>query len=152
MKTDEHTIGKWISILYRYGQNYISKRLEPYNIGSGQYIFLMHLYKNDGISQENLSDKLKMDKATTAKALKKLEEEGYINREIDCSDKRAYQIFITPKALEIRQIIHATIKSWEEILSRGLSKEETDMVNNILKKMAENAAGFHKTGKNCNSG
>ena len=75
---DNHSapLRSWLSILYRYGRSHISKVLEPYNIGSGQYIFLMVLLKNNGISQEELSDYLKIDKATTAKAVRKLEQAG----------------------------------------------------------------------------
>ena len=46
----------------RYRQNYLSKRLDPFNIGSGQYFFLLVLSKNNGNSQEGLSDFLKMIK------------------------------------------------------------------------------------------
>ena len=138
-KNTESSIGRWISILYRYGQSYISKQLESYNIGSGQYIFLIILFRNDGISQEKLSEHLKIDKATTAKAIKKLAAEGYIKREIDSLDKRAYKVFLTPKALAIKPIVQDAIKSWEELLTSGLSENEIVLIKQLLDKMAKNA-------------
>jgi len=60
---DQEFIGKAISYLYRYGQIYIGKKIEPYGIGSGQFPFLMRLYREDGINQESLSDYLKLIRA-----------------------------------------------------------------------------------------
>jgi DNA-binding MarR family transcriptional regulator len=133
------SIGRQISILYRYGQSYISKKLEAYNIGSGQYIFLSALDRNDGISQEELSAYLKIDKATTAKAVKKLNEAGYICRDIDSSDKRAYKVFLTAKAIAVIPVIQEAVRSWENMVSSGLTKEEKQLMGELLHKMAQNA-------------
>lgn len=136
----KYSINRWISILYRYGQSHISKQLEFYNIGSGQYIFLLALYKKDGISQEEISDYLKIDKATTAKAIKRLEKEGYIKRDIDSKDKRAYRVFLTQKALDINPIIRDILKKWSAVLSEGLTEDEKSIMLDLLSRMAENAS------------
>ena len=65
MSSNRRSVGKYISILYRYAQSYIATHLKPLGIGSGQYMFLVALYKNDGYSQEQLSQSLMIDKATT---------------------------------------------------------------------------------------
>lgn len=137
---NEHSIARWISILYRYGQGYIGKNIESYNIGSGQYIFLIALYRKEGISQEQISEYLKVDKATTAKAIKRLEKEGYIRRAIDENDKRAYKIYLTQKALNIKSELYDVIREWESMLSSGLSENEKEIFMKMLKNMAENAS------------
>jgi DNA-binding MarR family transcriptional regulator len=139
LSCDSSSVGRWISILYRYRQNYLSKRLDPFNIGSGQYFFLLVLSKNNSISQEGLSDFLKIDKATTAKAVKKLEEEGYVARDVDDMDKRAYRVYLTPKGWEILPIIEKNIRDWERLVTDGLSKEESRLLEGLLEKMARNA-------------
>ena len=139
MKDNEVSIVQYISILYRNGQSYFTKRLGSLNIGSGQYVFLMTLYRKGGISQEELSSYLKIDKGTTAKAIRKLEDEGYLVRNIDLKDKRAYKIFLTPKALDVIPTIQVATKDWENIITSGLSEEESLWVEQILHKMAHNA-------------
>jgi DNA-binding MarR family transcriptional regulator len=138
------SINRWLSILYRYGQVYISKQMESYNIGSGQYIFLLALYKKDGISQEEISDHLKIDKATTAKAIKRLEGEDYIKRDINFKDKRAYKVFLTQKALDIKPVIKNILKNWSDILSEGLSEDEKSTVLDLLSRMAKNAFKYYE--------
>lgn len=71
MIQSDKSVGRYISILYRQAQAYISSQMKQYNIGSGQYSFLLVLYRNDGISQEELSDQLMIDKGTTARAIDK---------------------------------------------------------------------------------
>lgn len=138
MNDNQSSIGRQISILYRYGQSYISKKLEAYNIGSGQYIFLAALHRKDGISQEELSASLKIDKATTAKAVKKLIESGYIRRDIDSSDKRAYKVFLTAKAMAVIPAVQKAVKEWENMVCSGLADKEKRLIEELLHKMAQN--------------
>lgn len=142
MENNESSIARYISILYRYGQSYFAKRLEFLNIGSGQYVFLMTLFRKGEISQEELSNYLKIDKGTTAKAIKKLEYEGYLLREIDIRDRRAYKISLTQKAFEAIPSIQAAAKDWEKILTSGVSETERLLVEQAFQKMAENAYKF----------
>ena len=76
-KGNKH-IGKYISQLYRKGSVFINKEVSEYGIGSGQFMFLLELYINDGKNQEEIAETLKIDKGTTARALKKLEEQQAI--------------------------------------------------------------------------
>ncbi|WIM43099.1 MarR family winged helix-turn-helix transcriptional regulator [Methanosarcina mazei] len=48
-----------IAHIYRSHLAYMAKELEDYGIGSGQFDFLMVLYRKDGISQEALAKILK---------------------------------------------------------------------------------------------
>ncbi|MDK2799801.1 MAG: hypothetical protein PWP27_1097 [Clostridiales bacterium] len=144
MRDKNKSIGRWISILYRYGQCYFEKELRPYKIGSGQFIFLLALLEQDGISQESLSNHLNIDKGTTARAIKKLEAAGYIVRRTDPDDKRANRVYVTEKALEIRAILGNITKKWTDLLSVDFTAEEKEIIIDLLKRMSQNAASFIK--------
>ena len=47
-KSNRH-IGKYISLLHRKGSIFINRELSNYGIGSGQFMFLLELYIQDGI-------------------------------------------------------------------------------------------------------
>ncbi|MDA8442857.1 MAG: MarR family transcriptional regulator [Peptococcaceae bacterium] len=127
-------------MLYRCGQIFLGRELRSYSLGSGQYPFLLALYKNDGISQEELSDYLKIDKATTAKAIKKLADEGFVTRRTDNRDKRAYKLCLTDKALLLKPAMHAVASSWEQLLYTGLTAQERVQAEQLLGKMSGNTA------------
>lgn len=133
------SIGKWISVLYRQGQTYITNELKPYRIGYGQFPYLNILFDRDGIHQEQMSKMLDTDKATTGRALKKLEDEGYVIRVRDINDRRAYKVFLTPRGQKMQPVIHKILSQWTYILSHGFSKEENDRVKQLLGRMYQNA-------------
>ncbi len=132
----EDPVGKYISQIYRKGNAFFSKKFEKYSIGSGQFMFLANLYRNNGLNQEELAEILNIDKGTTARAIKKLEEEGFIKREKDENDKRAYKLYVTQKAENIKEEIFEILREWEEILLCDLSEEEVIIIKSLLKKIS----------------
>lgn len=135
-------VGKGISMLYRYGQIYINDALKRYNISSGQYLFLINLYENEGINQDHLSELLKIDKATTARAVRRLVEEGYVLRKINPQDKRSYELYVTKEGHKLKEPITHVLRSWRAITQKGLSEEETELFLQILEHMKDNALTY----------
>jgi DNA-binding MarR family transcriptional regulator len=138
----DNELGRWISILYRYGQSYLSKKMEPYSIGRGQLIILLYLNRNDGLSQQDLTEYVKIDKGCIAKSIKSLEDEGYITRSTDPDDRRAVKVFLTQKARGTMPVIKDVIKNWESALVSGLKDDEKLLAEQILYKMAKNAYNY----------
>lgn len=129
-------IGKLISYISRQNQKNLAKRLKPYQIGGGgQHSFLKEILLNPGINQDQLTTDLKFDKATTARAVKHLEETGYITRRVDTNDRRSYQLYPTQKGLDFGPILKEILVSFDQQLTGGLSDEEKDTLTTLLKKL-----------------
>ncbi len=133
------SFGKYTSVLYRYTQMIITDRLKAYGLGSGQYLFLIAIHKAEGISQKDLTKKLNVDKATTAKALHKLEELNYIERIKDPMDKRFYCIHLTQKGKDFMPILAEHLGEITTILSHGMSEEDIESTRANFEIMIENA-------------
>ena len=131
-------IGRYISQIHRKGNSFITKEISKFGIGSGQIMFLMQLYKKDGISQEELSENLNIDKGTTCRAIKKLEEEEFLIRVKDENDKRAYKLYLTQKSKDMEENIKNILHEWESNISKELSQEEVEVLLNLLKKICIN--------------
>ena len=127
-------IAKYISEIQRMGNIFFLKELSYLGLGYGQFNFLMELYKKDGVRQEDLSLNLKIDKGTTARAIKKLEVEGFIIRIPDDNDRRAYRIFLTDKGLNHKNDVYNVAKRWEENLTKKLTVKEKEVMLSLLKK------------------
>ena len=136
-ETKRAPIGKYISQIYRKGNSFISKEISKFGIGSGQIMFLIELYKNDGISQEELSEILNIDKATPGRAIKKLEKEELLIKVKDENDKRAYKLYLTEKSKSIEDNIKNALNEWEKHISKELSQEEVNILINMLKKICK---------------
>lgn len=120
----KETLTKYINIINRYHQIIINHELKPYGLGSGQYFFLLNIYENQGISQKELSNLVKTDKATTAKALKRLEEENYIYRVVDEVDKRYHKLFTTEKGVSFIPKLIEILNKGTKMMSNGMSEEQ----------------------------
>ncbi|WP_199533628.1 MarR family winged helix-turn-helix transcriptional regulator [Romboutsia maritimum] len=131
-------IGKYISQLYRKGSSFIAKGLSSEGIGSGQLMFLLELYRQDGITQDDLTERLNIDKGTTARALKKLEEKEIIVRLKNERDKRVNNIYLTDKGIDAKYRVYKVLDEWDGVLSQNLTIEEKKIVLELLKKICIN--------------
>ena len=137
---NQESIGRLAAIVYRYSQVHMNNELKKYNIGIGQIYFLKKLFKKDGINQEQLAESLTLSKATSTRAIKKLEKGGYIIRKKDNTDKRAYNVFITKKGKKLEHIFKNISSDWTETLLSGFTEDEKEFFFNFLKKAIENAS------------
>ncbi|WP_048126582.1 MarR family transcriptional regulator [Methanosarcina sp. WH1] len=135
-------MGKIISYIYRNQRIFLDRELEPYGIGSGQFSFMMSLMVKEGGRQEDLARKYKMDKATAAWAIKKLEDAGYVCRQQDPEDKRAYRVFVTEKGRSMEEKMMEIALKWDSIVLSGFSKEEKQLQAAFLERMGQNVSGI----------
>ena len=136
------SVGRIISCIHRYTQIHLNNKLKCFKIGIGQLNFLMKLYNKDGINQETLAHCLKIDKATSARAIYKLEKEGFVLRKKDKIDKRAYKIYLTKKAKDLQLKIRNITKEWTNILLTDFSEKEKKLLFSFLERIAQNATLF----------
>lgn len=135
-------IGRYISYLHRLGASFLSKEYNQYEIGFGQYQFLLRLYLRDGISHEDLTEQVCVDKATTTRAIKRLEEKGFVEVMTNEKDKRKYNIYLTKKALDQKEEILDISKKWEKQLTDGLKQDELDQLFYLLRKITRYNSGY----------
>ena len=137
-ENQEIHIAKYISRLHKEGKSFVNKEVSKYGIKSGQVFFLIDLYKKDGRSQEDIAESLHMDKATTARALSKLEEEGLVKREKDKEDKRFNSIYLTEKSKGLKDDIYGVINQWHNKMGDCLTHDEEVLLKKLLEKVCNN--------------
>ena len=91
--------------LYAASRNVISlytPLLKPLGLTYTQYIVFLVLWEKDGITVGELCDKLMLDNGTLSPLLKKMQQEGYIERKRSEEDERIVVITLTAagKALQ----------------------------------------------------
>lgn len=129
-------IGKLISYIHRLNQKSLSKDLAPYGIGGGgQHSFLKAILINPGINQDQLTHLLKFDKATTARSMKQLEQEGYIVRKADPNDRRSLLVYPTDKAEQFHPVLAQLLDASNNRLMQPLTEEEGDQLISLLNKV-----------------
>ena len=135
------SIGRRIWVIHRHSQAWLDRELDHYGIGCGQLRFLMEIYTEDGINQEQLTERLRVDKATTARAVRKLEELGYLERTRDPEDRRVYHLHLTSSGKELGPVVLETRQALTDRLTAGLSEEERAALRSYLDRLVHNIAG-----------
>lgn len=137
----EH-IGKSLSILYRIHQKNLAKRLKAYGFGNGTlHSYLLAIIRKPGLTQEQITNETKFDKATTARSVKQLEEAGYVERVVDEQDRRSYLLYPTERAIAFFPQLQVILAETNQELIRGLSEEERLQLQALLHTLYEQHQG-----------
>lgn len=138
-------IGKWISILHRQSQIYLTQELKPYGLNSSEYIYLVNLStEGEVVNQKQLTDMIIVDNALTTRALNSLEKKGYIIREKSKVDQRAYHIMLTEKGINVQPRILEILENWTNSISQGMNESERKSMIQSLMGMSDNAVQITK--------
>lgn len=122
----------FISLIYKKHAKYLNKKVKDFNLTFGLYPFLIEIYKNDGISQEDLAKILFLNESTVTRNLDKLEKKGFIKR---TPDKRKKIITITDEGSEVVKEVMNYEENWDEIIKKDLTEDEFIIFKKILIKI-----------------
>ena len=106
----------------------------------GQYLYLVRICENPGIIQEKLAEMIKVDRTTTARAIKKLESNGMIERLEDKENKKIKKLYPTKKGAEIYPFIIRENNYSNAVALNGLSDEEAKQLKYLLNKVCKNVS------------
>lgn len=125
------------SILHRQSEVFLSRRLANLGLSSNQFVYIMCLCEHPGISQEQLSHLLRIDKGSVAKSVHQLSDQGYIARTVSETDKRQYKLLPTEKATGVYEQLREIVLEYERYITRDLTPIETDILRSLLEKLTE---------------
>ena len=89
--------------------------------------------------QRDIERALNYSNPTVTGLLNRLEQKGFIVRQVDPEDSRARIISLTDKALEIIGEIYQSIRQTEQMLLDGFSEEDIQTLQPLMARMAKNA-------------
>ncbi len=142
MINDKPTIAKLASHIYRHTQAYANEVLEKYQLSSGTYPFLLVLHTQEGINQNQISRYLSIDKSMSARAIQKLIQLGYLRKEGDSGDSRAFKLYLTDRGREIVPFVKKKLQCWNQVITQNLNEQELEKVIDILNKVLQNAKKY----------
>ena len=136
-------ITRWISITERCAMLYRNIAFKDIDLLPSHHMYIYYLCNHsDGVSQDALAKKVYVNKSSVARSIKTLIDAGYVYREVNPNDKRAYKVFPTKKAYDTLPYIKEVMGKFNEIITSNLSSEEVDKLNELLTKVANNASSY----------
>lgn len=136
---DDIPLGALVSLVNRSKFVFLNNRLRPLGLSAGQFPVLMLLAREQNIMQDRLVRHYNLDKGTIARAVRKLEDGGYIRRITDPDNRRAVRLFLTGEGERVIPLLQAINRDWEILVSASLSKDEGRALLSLMRRVAMNS-------------
>ncbi|MED1738938.1 MarR family transcriptional regulator [Bacillus swezeyi] len=111
---------------------------KEHDLTKGQYLYLVRICENPGIIQEKLAEMIKVDRTTAARAIKKLEMKGFIERKDDEHNKKIKKLFPTEKGKKVFPFIKSENDHSNRVALEGFSEREVETIFNLLQRVRKN--------------
>ncbi|APW71643.1 MarR family transcriptional regulator [Sphingopyxis granuli] len=136
----ENSIGYLARITFRSFSRLLERGTLSHGVSSGQWRFLRQLWREDGITQRELSERVGMREPTTVVALKGLEKAGFITRRKTDADRRKTFIYLTPHAKKLEILLAPINAEVHQIATRGMSDDEVAQLQALMRRVIANLA------------
>ncbi|MDO8227452.1 MarR family transcriptional regulator [Bacillus cabrialesii] len=104
----------------------------------GQYLYLVRIYENPGIIQEKLAEMIKVDRTTAARAIKKLEMQGFIQKRPDEQNKKIKKLYPTEKGKKVYPLLRREGEHSMEVALSGFTPEEKETICKLVHRVRKN--------------
>jgi len=111
---------------------------KEFDLTKGQYLYLVRICENPGIIQEKLAEMIKVDRTTAARAIKKLEIQGFIEKKNDEENKKIKKLYATDKGEEVYPFLKKEGEYTDKVALSGFSLKETETMHQLLQRVRKN--------------
>lgn len=108
------------------------------NLSNLQFLYVVRIYEHPGIIAEQLANLIKVDRTTLARAVRRLDKQGYVYRESDPDNKKIKHLYVTEKGKQIYPFIIRENSHSNEVALQGFTPEEAQQVHDYLKRIRQN--------------
>ena len=114
------------------------KRISPHGVSLGTFWILRILWDEDGVTQSQLIQRVRMKGPTIVGTVAQLEREGLVTRTADASDSRKKLISLTPKGHALRNIILPITEDVNKRALKGFAAAERNQLKDMLRRLRLN--------------
>lgn len=131
-------LGYLLGVSSRFIKRKMDKELLRYSLTTSQWAVIKLLSKEDGLTQVQIAQKLKGDKATAGSVILNLHEKQYVDKMLGQNDKRAYVISLTKKGRDAVEEINLIAHNVTREALAGISEENQKILKASLEKIISN--------------
>jgi DNA-binding MarR family transcriptional regulator len=117
--------------------------MEQNKIYRGQGLMLLFISEQQDLTHSEIAEHLNISPAAATKVIKRLEEEGYVQRQSDAKDERVSRVAILPEGLAAIDGIHASFKRLDEKTFLNFSENDLKQLDDYLHRILQNLQESH---------
>ena len=137
-KADPSTlpIGKLITMIARGQSIYLNHRLDAFGINATQLHLLYEISNQDSPNQERIALRCNINKGAVARSIRKLEDNGFVERTVDENNRRQNMVFLTEKGEKTLTEAYDVLNEWEDEVIREKGYVDKEVLQLVLKEIA----------------
>jgi len=117
------------------------KRARMHDMTRAQWVMMLRLHRQPGMSQKELSELLEVEPITVARLIDRLEQRGLVERRPDPRDRRIWRLNLRPEAMPLVHEIAGERSEIAEMVTSGIDDETLTVMKNALIRMRETLCG-----------
>lgn len=137
-KPEYESINFLLSTICRAQRGKMSEALTEIGLYAGQEMFLWHLWRQDGLTQSQLVERMCVQPPTVSKMLDRLERTGLVERRPDSEDSRISRVYLTEQGHRSQRAVRDIWTDLEQRITEGLNVEERIVLRRLLLHIHEN--------------
>jgi DNA-binding MarR family transcriptional regulator len=98
---------------------------------------LVPLYEEDGLTMGELARRSGLSKQAMTTLVRAVEEAGFVTRERDAADARAFRVTLSPEGQKLRPVAERVLGDVAGEMRGRLSSAELEQLADALRKVAE---------------
>ncbi len=116
----------------------LADELEPHGILTAQWSVLRILWDIEGLTQVELAERMRVEKASLTGVLEGMERRGLIIRERNAEDRRKINITLTAQGRRLKPQLLPHAARINRKATRGMTEAETLELRRLLEKVIQN--------------
>jgi DNA-binding MarR family transcriptional regulator len=133
----EESVGFLTAKAYQQIFGCLREGLDPYGITPPQFALLAFLWKQDGLSQVEISEKTCVDRTTVSGLVDRLQKLGLVGRVRHPSDRRVWLVYLTAAGRTLETKLVPIALQVRERLTSNLQQSEYRQLCELLKKLRD---------------
>ncbi len=122
------------------------RRVRELGLTRSQWWVLNHVFRHDGLTQSELADVLEIERPTLGRLLDRLQAKGWVRREHDAHDRRAWRVHLTDAAEPAMRTMRKVAAELRSDALAGLSAQERERFVDALLAVKGNLQRMTKEG------
>jgi MarR family transcriptional regulator, organic hydroperoxide resistance regulator len=118
--------------------NRFHQMLEGLGLYRGQPPVLRALWEQEGMTQSELAERMKITPATMTKMLQRMEKTGFIQRKTDSEDQRVSRVYLTETGRAVQKDVESVLAQMEQDTFENFTLEEQMLLRRFFLQIREN--------------
>lgn len=132
------SLGYQVNLLARLFEQALRRRIAVHGVVPGQFPALLALYEQEGRTQSELCQLVRIEQPTMANTLNRMQRDGLVSRSPDPADGRRSLVELTVRGRGLEQALIGAADSVNAEAADGLSDLEVETLLALLAKVAAN--------------